>query len=166
MPSSAELTHWSLKELLPDPVDQAVEATSEGTGRLRLGTGSHAPIDDAQISAEAFAKVLATLERFNTAMRRLQAYSFLWFAEDTQNEAALNLRDRLDRCPGRAGQPHFVFRYLVQRTAGGRRRKADRRQRRYEIRARIHPALQTLHIERSGGKTSQSQGCERDQCAR
>ena len=29
--------------------------------------------------------------------RRLQAYSFLWFSEDTQNEAALNLRDRLDR---------------------------------------------------------------------
>jgi oligoendopeptidase F len=30
-------------------------------------------------------------------MRRLEAYSSLWFAEDTQNEAALNLRDRLDR---------------------------------------------------------------------
>ena len=37
------------------------------------------------------------LETINTLMRRLQAYSFLWFSEDTQNEAALNLRDRLDR---------------------------------------------------------------------
>jgi oligoendopeptidase F len=30
-------------------------------------------------------------------MHRLEAYSSLWCAEDTQNEAALNLRDRLDR---------------------------------------------------------------------
>ena len=30
-------------------------------------------------------------------MRRLQAFSYLWFSEDTQNESALNLRDRLDR---------------------------------------------------------------------
>ncbi len=55
------------------------------------------PSMTAEISEEAFAKILATLETINTLMRRLQAYSFLWFAEDTQNEAALNLRDRLDR---------------------------------------------------------------------
>ena len=30
-------------------------------------------------------------------MRRLQGYSYLWLSEDTQNEAALNMRDRLDQ---------------------------------------------------------------------
>ena len=51
----------------------------------------------AEISEEIFAKILVMLENSNSLMRRLQAYSFLWFSEDTQNEAALNLRDRLDR---------------------------------------------------------------------
>jgi oligoendopeptidase F len=97
MPSSATLAHWSLKDLLPDPVDQAVEAhllKLEGcVSDLEAMRDSMTP----EISVEAFAKILGTLESINASMRRLQAYSFLWFTEDTQNEAALNLRDRLDR---------------------------------------------------------------------
>ncbi len=92
-----ELTHWSLKDLLPEPVDQAVEAQlvtlDACVSDLEAMRVSMTPT----ISAEAFAKILATLESINAVTRRLQAYSFLWFAEDTQNEAALNLRDRLDR---------------------------------------------------------------------
>jgi oligoendopeptidase F len=42
-------------------------------------------------------------------MRRLQAYSFLWFAQDTQNEAALNLRDRLDRSLVELGNRFLFF---------------------------------------------------------
>jgi oligoendopeptidase F len=86
-----------LKDLLPDPVDQAVEAhllKLEGcVSDLEAMRDSMTP----EISVEAFAKILGTLESINASMRRLQAYSFLWFTEDTQNEAALNLRDRLDR---------------------------------------------------------------------
>ncbi len=97
MPSSAALAHWSLKDLLPDPVAQAVEAQllqlEESVSEMEAMRDAMTP----QASAEAFAKILATLESINTSMRRLQAYSFLWFAQDTQNEAALNLRDRLDR---------------------------------------------------------------------
>jgi oligoendopeptidase F len=97
MPTSAELTQWNLKELLPDPVQQAVEEhlkkLEERVSELEAVRPSMTP----QISEEAFGKILATLEAINASMRRLQAYSFLWFAEDTQNEAALNLRDRLDR---------------------------------------------------------------------
>jgi len=97
MPTSDALTDWSLKDLLPEPVDQAVEAelkkVESAVSELEAARPSMTP----DIAEEAFAKVLATLETFNISMRRLQAYSFLWFAEDTQNEAALNLRDRLDR---------------------------------------------------------------------
>jgi len=97
MPSSAELTQWNLKELLPDPVKPAVE------GYLKKIEGSVSELEamrptmTPEISEEAFAKVLVTLESINASIRRLQAYSYLWFSEDTQNEAALNLRDRLDR---------------------------------------------------------------------
>ena len=97
MPSSDALTNWTLKELLPDPVEQAVEE------QLKLLEGSVSELEAArpsmlpQITEAAFAKILATLEAINTTMGRLQAYSFLWFSEDTQNQAALNLRDRLDR---------------------------------------------------------------------
>jgi len=97
MSSPEALTHWSLNDLLPDPVEPAVEA-------LVLKLEGHVsdlealrPTLTQQISTEEFARVLATLESIHISMKRLQAYSFLWFAEDTQNEAALNLRDRLDR---------------------------------------------------------------------
>ena len=97
MPSSNELSHWSLKDLLPDPVDQAVEAEIKKLEGAVSELEAMRPSMTAQIPPEAFAKVLATLDTIKACMRRLQAYAALWFAEDTQNEAALNLRDRLDR---------------------------------------------------------------------
>jgi oligoendopeptidase F len=97
MSFSATLAHWSLKDLLPEPVDPAVKAHLEKlegcVSDLEAMRVSMTP----KISTEDFVKILATLETINATMRRLQAYSFLWFSEDTQNEAALNLRDRLDR---------------------------------------------------------------------
>jgi oligoendopeptidase F len=109
MPASATPAQWSLKDLLPDPVDQAVESllsmletsVSELEGlRARLTP---------EIPEEEFAKILGMLESINATMRRLQAYSFLWFAQDTQNEAALNLRDRLDRSLVELGNRFLFF---------------------------------------------------------
>jgi oligoendopeptidase F len=97
MPFSAALAHWSLKDLLPDPVDQAIEAHLSELEGCVSNLEALRPSMNAEISKETFAKILALLETNNSLMRRLQAYSFLWFSEDTQNEAALNLRDRLDR---------------------------------------------------------------------
>jgi oligoendopeptidase F len=97
LPSSATLAHWSLKDLLPEPVDQAVEAHLSKLESCVSDLEALRPSMTPEISEDAFAKILATLETINALMGRLQAYSFLWFTEDTQNEAALNLRDRLDR---------------------------------------------------------------------
>jgi oligoendopeptidase F len=97
MPFSATLSHWSLKDLITEPVDQAVEGhlknLEEHVSELEAMRPSMTP----EISGEDFARVLATLEAINSQTERLQAYAYLWFAENTQNEAALNLRDRLDR---------------------------------------------------------------------
>jgi oligoendopeptidase F len=91
------LARWSLKDLLPEPVDQAVEAELLKLEGSVSKLEALRPSMTAEISEETFLKILPTLETINTIMHRLQAYSFLWFTEDTQNEAALNLRDRLDR---------------------------------------------------------------------
>ena len=97
MPTSATLSHWSLKDLLPDPVEQAVEMHLSKLETCVSDLESMRPVMTPQISETDFAKTLTLLETSNTLIRRLQAYSFLWFSENTQNEAALNLRDRLDR---------------------------------------------------------------------
>jgi len=97
MPTSVTLSHWSLKDLLPDPVEQAVEMHLSKLETCVSDLESMRPVMTPQISETDFAKNLTMLETINALIRRLQAYSFLWFSENTQNEAALNLRDRLDR---------------------------------------------------------------------
>ena len=109
MPSSNELSHWSLQDLLPDPVDQAVETELKKLEGAVSELEAMRPSMTAQIPQEAFAKVLATLETIKGCMRRLQAYAALWFSEDTQNEAALNLRDRLDRALVGLGNRSLFF---------------------------------------------------------
>lgn len=97
MESAEAVTRWSLKDLLPDPVNEALE---ENLTKLELAVSNleaMRPDMTAEITAETFSKALKLLETVNTRMRRLQAYSYLWLSEDTQNEAALNLRDRLDQ---------------------------------------------------------------------
>jgi oligoendopeptidase F len=97
MTFTAALAHWSLQDLLSEPLDQAVEEHLRQLETTVSALEALRPAMTPEISASDFAKVLANLETVNALMSRLQAYSFLWFSEDTQNEAALNLRDRLDR---------------------------------------------------------------------
>ena len=97
MGSSDTTTRWSLKDLLPVPVelevDQNLSKLERAVSDLEVMRGGMT----ADITREVFAEALKLLELINTLMRRLQAYSYLWLSEDTQNEAALNLRDRLDQ---------------------------------------------------------------------
>jgi len=97
MGSQETTSRWSLKDLLPTPVDRAVEEhllkLEQTVSELEEMRESLIP----EISGEAFVKALKLIESVSTLTRRLQAYSYLWLSEDTQNEAALNLRDRLDQ---------------------------------------------------------------------
>ena len=97
MESPETYTLWSLKDLLSDPVDQAVK---DYLSKLEQAVSDLEGMRDAmtsEIPEGSFAKVLSLLESINSLMRVLQSYSYLWLSEDTQNEAALNLRDRLDQ---------------------------------------------------------------------
>ena len=97
MGSDESTTRWSLKDLLAEPVEQSVEQQlyqlEQSVSDLEALRTSMIP----DIPEGDFSKILELLELINTLMRRLQAYSYLWLSEDTQNEAALNLRDRLDQ---------------------------------------------------------------------
>ena len=97
MGSDESTTRWSLKDLLAEPVEQSVEQQlyqlEQSVSDLEALRTSMIP----DIPEGDFSKILELLELINTLMRRLQAYSYLWLSEDTQNEDALNLRDRLDQ---------------------------------------------------------------------
>lgn len=97
MGSPETFIRWSLKDLLNEPVDQAIEqhlAELEGiVSRMESLRDTLTP----DISVEEFTAIIRLLEHITSLMRRLEAYAFLWLSEDTQNESALNLRDRLDQ---------------------------------------------------------------------
>ncbi len=97
MESVEATTHWSLKDLFPEPIEGAVEEQLKKLEQTVSDLEAMRPKMTAEITAETFSGTLKLLETVHILMRRLQAYSFLWLAEDTQNEKALNLRDRLDQ---------------------------------------------------------------------
>ncbi len=97
MPETSEPTHWSLNDLLPEPVEASVQARLVELEKLVTDLEGCRDLMTPDISLPDFKKIIQLLEAINSLMRRLQGYAFLWFAENTQNEAALNLRDRLER---------------------------------------------------------------------
>jgi oligoendopeptidase F len=97
MESNQATIRWSLNDLLPEPIDQMVGQhilqLEKAVSTLESMRAEMTP----QISEGTFNKALKLIESVNVLMKRLEAYSYLWLSEDTQNEAALNLRDRLDQ---------------------------------------------------------------------
>jgi oligoendopeptidase F len=97
MQSTEQTTRWSLEDLLAEPIDQALgEAFSnleQVIDQFEATRGSLTP----EISLQEFNTVLAILESINTIKSRVEGYTDLAFAEDTQNPAVLNLRDRIDQ---------------------------------------------------------------------
>ena len=89
------ITRWSLKDLLPDPLDQSLEEFLSKLEQAVSGLEGLRGEMTSQITPQKFAEILKELESVNSMVRRLQSYSYLWLSEDTQNKAALNLRDRL-----------------------------------------------------------------------
>ena len=90
-------TRWSLRDLLAAPdgeeMDSYLARMEEALARLEAARPRLAP----EIPAGEFLTLLGDYEALTGISRRLGAYAFLWFAEDTQNQAALNLQGQLDR---------------------------------------------------------------------
>ena len=89
-------TRWSLKDLLAEPVDQALAETFEKLDQALAGLEALRDSLGPEISIAEFKRVLAGVESVNRLTSRLEAYSDLLLTEDTQSPFALNLRDRIN----------------------------------------------------------------------
>ena len=90
-------TCWSLDDLLPQPVDEALE---ESFSILEQALGQFEAARESltsDIPSQEFQNFLTLLESINVIKSRIEAYVDLAFTEDTQNPSILNLRDRVDQ---------------------------------------------------------------------
>ena len=90
-------TRWLLNDLLPEPVAQALEETFSKLEQALVEFEATRELLSEEITPEEFNRVLERLEAVAILKNRLEAYAELSFAENTQDPAALNLRDRVDQ---------------------------------------------------------------------
>jgi len=90
-------TRWTLTDLLAapegEPLERQLRDLEQALQDLEMGRPRLTP----DMPASEFLNLLHTYERIAAISRRLGAYAYLWFSEDTQNQAALNLQGRLDQ---------------------------------------------------------------------
>lgn len=88
---------WSLHELLPGPdgpaLDDYLAQLEAAVAALEAARPHLAP----DIACSEFLDLLRRLEAIRSISARLRAYAYLWFAEDTQNPAALDFRGRIEQ---------------------------------------------------------------------
>jgi oligoendopeptidase F len=88
---------WSLADLLAEPVEKALE---ESFARLEQKVSAFAARRASlgpDMAVQDFTDTLKALESITSLEARIKGYSELWFTENTQSPAALNLRDRVDQ---------------------------------------------------------------------
>src|SRR5919108_1043212 len=90
-------TKWTLHDLFPEPVDQALEETFSKLDQALAEFEATRELLTDEISPQEFNVVLDKLEAFALLKSKIEAYAELSVAEDTQNPAALHLRDRVDQ---------------------------------------------------------------------
>ncbi len=95
MPEQATAKRWSLQDLLSEPVEESLGTALSDLEKYVSGLEAQRDLLDENISVDLFLAVLHEFEAVRDLMARLGAYGELWFSEDTQNQAALNMRDRI-----------------------------------------------------------------------
>ena len=96
MEQAVRPTKWTLHDLLPEPVDQALD---EAFSKLEQAVVQFEAMEELlsdDITPKDFNSVLEKLEAVSLQKSILEGYADLYFTEDTQNPSALNLRDRVD----------------------------------------------------------------------
>jgi len=88
---------WTLADLLPDPATPEM-AQFFGEVEARVAT-FEASCDrlNRDVDAAFFLDLLRAHEQLHADVARLTAYAFLWFSEDTANQAALAFRTRVQQ---------------------------------------------------------------------
>lgn len=109
MTPSDTLSRWSLADLLPDPVERSLEDYLAKLEQAMVAFEAKRDLLTPEISAADFNDVLGRLETIANTKSRIEAYSDLSFAENTQSAAALNLRDRVDTILADTGNRALFF---------------------------------------------------------
>jgi oligoendopeptidase F len=90
-------SRWSLHELLPAPegpaFDGYLQQLEECVDDVEAARADLSP----EFATTKFLDLLHRFEVIGSISARLGAYAYLWFAEDTQNSAALDLRGRIEQ---------------------------------------------------------------------
>lgn len=109
MEQAEKPTRWSLNDLLPEPVDQALDETFSKLEQALVEFEATREILTPEITWQDFNDVLKKLEAITILKSKVEGYADLSFAEDTQNPAALNLRDRVDQVLTDSGNRVLFF---------------------------------------------------------
>jgi oligoendopeptidase F len=102
-------TRWSLSDLLPEPVEQALGETFSKLEQALVEFEAMRDILTPEITWQDFNIVLKKLEAITIQKSKVEGYADLSFAEDTQSQAALNLRDRVDQVLTDSGNRVLFF---------------------------------------------------------
>ena len=102
-------TRWSLNDLLPEPVEQALEETFSKLEQALVEFEATRDSLKPEITWQDFNNILKKLEAITILKSKVEGYADLSFAEDTQNPAALNLRDRVDQVLTDSGNRVLFF---------------------------------------------------------
>jgi oligoendopeptidase F len=102
-------TKWTLQDLLPEPVDRALEEVFSKLERALVEFEATRDILNNEISWQDFNNVLEKLEAITLLKSRVEAYADLAFAQDMQNPSTLNLRDRVDQVLTSTGNRALFF---------------------------------------------------------
>lgn len=109
MEQAEKPTRWSLSDLLPQPVEQALDETFSKLEQALVKLEAARATLTSGIAWQDFNKVLALLESIALIKSKVEGYADLAFAEDTQNAATLNLRDRVDQVLTDSGNRVLFF---------------------------------------------------------
>lgn len=96
MPKTAyTLSNWSLKDLFPSPEGPELETAFKSLKAKVAAFEKNRSLLAENITTEQFMKIIKQLEAIAEGSSRLSGYPELWFAEDTQSQAAQTLQARV-----------------------------------------------------------------------
>ena len=102
-------TRWTLKDLLPahtgPQLTDHLSQLEETLGDLESARSHLSP----DLPAAEFVSILNRYELVSELANRLGGYAALWFAEDTQNQDALNFKGRIDQLLAQASNRTLFF---------------------------------------------------------
>lgn len=91
------LSRWSLVDLFPSAEGEVMKDTFTEIDNKVAEFEKNRPLLTPEISSADFLELVQQQEAFSRLLFRLDAFAYLWFSEDTQNQSAINLRAQVDQ---------------------------------------------------------------------